>query len=147
MHQTFKTARTAGFMSPGPTFGIMIPDALDLMVRARAQRNQISLPCICLHGDLSGSGGGATLSARGGRRPLRRVCLFCGRRRIGARIYESIHESIDESLDAGSDESHDESIDAGSGESLDESIDAGSDESPGASSSESLGRSSGESID
>ena len=135
MHQTFKAARTAGFMSPGPTFGIMIPDALDLMVRARAQRNQISLPCICLHGDLSGSGVGATLSARGGRRPLRRDCLFCGRRRIGARIYESIHESIDESLDAGSDES------------LDESIDAGSDESPGASSGESLGRSSGESID
>ena len=133
MHQTFKAARTAGFMSPGPTFGIMIPDALDLMVRARAQRNQISLPCICLHGDLSGSGVGATLSARGGRRALRRV--FCGQHRIGARIYESIHESIDESLDAGSDES------------LDESIDAGSDESPGASSGESLGRSSGESID
>jgi len=121
----------------------MIPDALDLMVRARAQRNQISLPCICLHGDLSGSGVGATLSARGGRRPLRRVCLFCGRRRIGARIYESIHESIDESLDAGIGKS----IDAGSGESLDESIDAGSAESPGASSGESLGRSSGESID
>ena len=109
------------------------------MVRARAQRNQISLPCICLHGDLSGSGVGATLSARGGRRPLRRDFLFCGRRRIGARIHESIHES----LDAGSDES----IDAGSGESLDESIAAGSDESPGASSSESLGRSSGESLD
>jgi len=118
----------------------MIPDALDLMVRARAQRNQISLPCICLHGDLSGAGVGATLSARGGRRPLRRDCLFCGQHRIGqhrigARIYESIHESIDESLDAGSDES------------LDESIDAGSDESTGASSGESLGRSSGESID
>jgi hypothetical protein len=140
----------------------MIPDALDLMVRARALRNQISLPCICLHGDLSGSGVCATLSARGGRRPLRRDCLFCGRRRSGARI----HESIDESLDAGSDESLDESIDAGSdegiGESLGESIDAGggegigesiaeridasSDESPGASSGESLGPSSGESI-
>ena len=117
----------------------MIPDALDLMVRARAQRNQISLPCICLHGDLSGSGVGATLSARGGRRPVRRDCLFCGQHRIGARI----HESIDESLDAGIGKS----IDAGSGESLDESIDAGSAESPGASSGESLGRSSGESID
>jgi hypothetical protein len=128
----------------------MIPDALDLMVRARAQRNQISLPCICVHGDLSGSGVGATLSARGGRRPLRRDCLFCGQHRIGARIHESIdesHESLDESLDAGSDESLDESIAASSGESLDESTDAGSDESPGASSSESLGRSSGESID
>jgi hypothetical protein len=136
----------------------MIPDALDLIVRARAQRNQISLPCICVHGDLSGAGVGATLSARGGRRPLRRNCLFCGQHRIGARIHESIDESdesIDESLDAGSDESLDagsgesldESIDAGSDESLDESIDAGSDESPGASSSESLGRSSGEGTD
>src|SRR5260370_40378557 len=83
----------------------MIPDALDLMVCTRAQRNQISLPCICLHGDLSGSGVGATLSARGGRRPLRGDFLFCGRRRIGARIHESIHESIDESLYAGSTDS------------------------------------------
>ena len=107
---------------------------LDLMVRARAQRNQISLPCICLHGDLSGSGVGATFSAPGGRRPLRRDFLFCGRRRSGARIYES--------LDAGSDES----LDAGSDESLDESIDAGSDESPGESSGESLVPSSGEGI-
>src|SRR5258708_37460976 len=116
----------------------MIPDALDLMVCTRAQRNQISLPCICLHGDLSGSGVGATLSARGGRRPLRRDCLFCGQHRIGARIHESIdesHESIDESLDAGSDESLDESI----GESLDESTGAGSDESLDESIGESLG--------
>jgi len=82
---------------------------------------------------------GATLSARGGRRPLRRDYLFCGQHRIGARIHESI--------EAGSDESLDESIEAGGGESLDESIDAGSGESPGASSSESLGRSSGESTD
>ena len=128
----------------------MIPDALealvflgaariDLTIRARAQRNQISLPCICWHGDLSGSGVGATFLARSGRRPLRRDCLFCGRRRIGARIHES--------LDAGSDESLDESIDAGSDESLGESIDAGSGESPGASSGESLGPSSGESLD
>lgn len=105
-------------MSPPPTIGIMIPNALDLMVRARAQRNQISLPCICLHGDLSGSGVGATFSARGGRRPLRRDFLFCGRRRSGARIHES--------------------LDAGSGESLDESIGAGSDESPGESSGETV---------
>jgi hypothetical protein len=54
---------------------------------------------------------GATLSARGGRRPLRRDCLFCGQHRIGARI----HQSIDESLDAGSDESPGES----SGETVD----------------------------
>ena len=124
----------------------MIPDALealvflgaariDLTIRARAQRNQISLPCICWHGDLSGSGVGATFLARSGRRPLRRDCLFCSRRRIGARIHEGIDESIDESLDAGSDESLGESIDAGSGES------------PGASSGESLGPSSGESLD
>ena len=105
----------------------MIPDALDLMVRARAQRNQISLPCICLHGDLSGSGVGATFSARGGRRPLRRDCLFCGRRRIGARIHESLDAGIDESLDEG--------------------IDAGRDESSGESSGESLGPSSGETVD
>ena len=123
----------------------MIPDALealaslgvariDLTICAGAQRNQISLPCICWHGDLSGSGVGATHSARGGRRPLRRDCLFCGRRRIGARIGARVHESIDESLDAASDES------------LGESIDARSDESPGAGSGESLGPGSGEGL-
>jgi len=78
---------------------------------------------------------GATFLARGGRRPLRRDFLFCGRRRSGARI----HESNDESLDAGSDESLDKS--------LDESIDADSHEGPGASGGESPGPSSGESID
>ena len=139
----------------------MIPDALealvflgaagiDLTVRARAQRNQISLPCICLHGDLSGSGVGATLSARGGCRPLRRNCLFCGRRRIGARIPKSIHESLDAGSDESIDESLGEGIDARSDESPGAGIDASSDESHGASSGESLGKSiaasSGESL-
>ncbi|MBV8241929.1 MAG: hypothetical protein JOY75_14155 [Hyphomicrobiales bacterium] len=117
-----------------------------MAVCARAQRNQISLPRICLHGDLSGAGVGATHWARGGRRPVRRDCLFCGRRRIGARVDERIHknipESAGESLDASINESLDasinESLDAGSGESLGESIDARSGESLGPSSGESL---------
>src|SRR5215831_2549067 len=126
----------------------MIPGQPEtLTVRACAQRNQISLPCICVHGDLSGSGVCATLSARGGRGPLRRDLIFCGRRRIAAGIHEGIHESVDESRDASSDESidarSDKTLDASSDESLgpnsDESLDASSDESVDARSGESIG--------
>ena len=109
-----------------------------MAVCARAQRNQISLPRICLHGDLSAAGVGATHWARGGRRPLRRDCLFCGRRRIGARVDERIHKNIPESAGESLDASINESLDAGSGESLGESIDARSGESLGPSSGESL---------
>ena len=142
----------------------MIPDQpesvggtrIGLTVRARAQRNQISLPSICVHGDLSG-GECATLSARGGRGPLRRDSMFCGRRRIDPRKHKSIHETLDESLGTSSNESIDESLDASSDENIDassdessgassgESIDASSDESSGASSGESISASSDES--
>src|SRR5215831_20470789 len=126
---------------------------------ARARRNQISLPCICWHGD--GSGVCASLWApelwapklwtRSGRRPLRRNFLwrdflFCGQRRIGARI----HESIDESFDAGSgeslDASNDESSGASGGEGIDESSGEGIGKSVAASNDESLGPAMGKRI-